>query len=137
MNAKRGEGFQISLNAGAAAANGGAEVTNVACGAVGSCEAIGSFLDGTATFSSRSDDSTYLGYSDLNQGNSLLLPNRNLDFGFTRIDLGGSWEWHAHMAFYVQLQNLLSDQHIAPIGYPSLPMTLRAGVRYQLGGSPQ
>ncbi len=94
-------------------------------------------LDGTATFSSRSDDSTYLGYSDLNQGNSLLLPNRNLDFGFARIDLGGSWEWHSHMAFYAQFQNLLSDQHIAPIGYPSLPMTFRAGVRYQIGRSPQ
>ena len=32
-----------------------------------------------AAFASRSDDSTYLEYEDVNGGNSLLLPNRNLD----------------------------------------------------------
>src|SRR5579884_3579417 len=33
---------------------------------------------GNGAFSSRSDDSTFLGFSDANFGNSLLLPNRNL-----------------------------------------------------------
>ena len=37
------------LNSGASPTNGGAQVTNVACGAVGSCEAVGSYLDGTTT----------------------------------------------------------------------------------------
>ena len=37
---------------------------------------------------SRSDDSTYLDYEDLNGGNTLLLPNRNLDFGYVKLDMG-------------------------------------------------
>ncbi len=37
------------------------------------------------------------------------------------------------LGVYVQGENLLSQQHIAPIGYPSLPMTVRAGLRIQWG----
>jgi len=94
-------------------------------------------LMSTGTFSSRSDDSTYLGYSDLSQGNTLVLPNRNLDYGFARFDVGGSWEWMAHLAFYAQAENLLSNQHIAPIGYPSLPFSFRIGLRVRLGKAGQ
>ena len=42
----------------------------------------------TGAFASRSDDSTFLVYSDIEQGNSLLLPNRNLDPSFAKLDLG-------------------------------------------------
>jgi iron complex outermembrane receptor protein/vitamin B12 transporter len=87
----------------------------------------------TAAFSSRSDDSTYLGYSDIYQGNSLLLPNRNLDFGYAKIDFGGSFQIFTRLAIYGQAENLLSDQHIAPIGYPSLPFNFRLGLRIRLG----
>jgi len=87
----------------------------------------------TGAFSSRSDDSTYLGYMDINQDNSLLLPNRNLDFGFAKLDLGGSYRLWSHLAIYAQTENLTSDQHIAPIGYPSLPFNFRAGIRVQVG----
>ena len=38
------------------------------------------------SFASRSDDSTYLEYADANGGNSLLLPNRNLDYGYAKLD---------------------------------------------------
>jgi len=38
----------------------------------------------TGAFASQSDDSTFLGGSDLDFGNSLLLPNRNLDHGYAR-----------------------------------------------------
>jgi iron complex outermembrane receptor protein/vitamin B12 transporter len=89
----------------------------------------------TAAFSSRSDDSTYLGYSDINQGNTLLLPNRNLDYGFAKIDFGGSYQLFSRMAIYGQAENLTSDQHMAPIGYPSLPFNFRLGLRIQVGGS--
>jgi len=91
----------------------------------------------TAAFSSRSDDSTYLGYSDLDQGNSLLLPNRNLDHGFAKIDFGGSFQWSSHLYFYGQAENLLDDQHMAPIGYPSLPFNFRLGIRVHLGKAGQ
>jgi vitamin B12 transporter len=87
-------------------------------------------------FSSRSDDSTYLEGEDLNGGNSLLLPNRNLDYGFARIDLGGSYQWYPWLQVYGQAQNLLSNQHIAPIGYPSLPFNYRLGLRIRLSKSP-
>jgi len=85
----------------------------------------------TASFASRADDSTYLEYADANDGNSLLLPNRNLDHGFAKLDLGGSYELFSWLAIYGQAENLTSNQHIAPIGYVSLPMNFRAGLRIQ------
>ena len=87
----------------------------------------------TAAFASRSDDSTYLEGEDAYGGNSLLLPNRNLDHGYAKIDLGGSYQLFNWLGIYVQGENLLSQQHIAPIGFPSLPMTARAGLRIRWG----
>ena len=86
-----------------------------------------------SAFASRSDDSTYLAYADANGGNSLLLPNRNLDFGYAKLDLGGSYQLLSWLGLYGQSDNLMSNQHIGPIGYPSLPMSFRAGVKVQLG----
>jgi vitamin B12 transporter len=87
----------------------------------------------TSAFASRSDDSTFLEGEDANGGNSLLLPNRNLDYGFAKLDLGGSYHLLSWMDIYADGENLLSERHIAPIGYPSLPMTVRAGLRFQWG----
>ena len=86
-----------------------------------------------SSYASRSDDSTYLEYADANGGNSLLLPNRNLDSGFAKLDLGGSYQLLTWLQIYAQAENLLSQQHIAPIGYPSLPMSFRTGVRIRWG----
>jgi iron complex outermembrane receptor protein/vitamin B12 transporter len=86
-----------------------------------------------SAFSSRSDDSTFLGYSDLQQGNSLALPNRNLDFGYAKLDLGGSYDLASWLGIYGQAENLTNNRHIAPIGYPSLPFTTRVGLRIQWG----
>ena len=87
----------------------------------------------TAAFASRSDDSTYLENEDENGGNSLLLPNRNLDFGYAKLDIGGSYQLTNWLGIYAQANNLLDDQHIAPIGYPSLPFNVRAGLRVAWG----
>ncbi len=87
----------------------------------------------TSSFASRSDDSTYLEYADASGGNSLLLPNRNLDYGYAKLDIGGSYSLLKWMGIYAQAENLLSEQHIAPIGYPSLPMNFRTGLRLQWG----
>ena len=87
----------------------------------------------TAAFASRSDDSTFLGYEDINQLNSLVLPNRNLDYGYAKLDLGGSYQWFSWIDVYAQAENLFDNTHIAPIGYPSLPFTLRTGVRIRWG----
>jgi iron complex outermembrane receptor protein/vitamin B12 transporter len=85
----------------------------------------------TSAFSSRSDDSTFLGYEDVNQGNTLVLPNRNLDFGYAKLDLGASYKLLPWLGVYGQAENLTSNRHIAPIGYPSLPFTFRAGLRIE------
>ncbi|HEY1903188.1 MAG TPA: TonB-dependent receptor [Terracidiphilus sp.] len=100
----------------------------------------GSKLTGilTGAFASRSDDSDFLAGYDLNGGNSLLLPNRNLDYGYAKLDLGGSYQLLSWLGIYAQAENLTDNQHIAPIGYPSLPLTARVGLKFQWGpGSKQ
>lgn len=82
-----------------------------------------------AAFASRSDDSTFLAYSDQNGGSSLLLPNRNLDYGFAKLDLGESVDLTSWLSFYTITENLTNNQHIAPIGYASLPFSVRTGLR--------
>ena len=89
-----------------------------------------------AAFASRSDDSTYL--YDANYGTSLLLPNRNLDSGYARLDLGASYQLLSWLGVYGRAENLTDNRHIAPIGYPSLPFTVRGGVKIAWGiGAPK
>jgi iron complex outermembrane receptor protein/vitamin B12 transporter len=87
----------------------------------------------TTSYSSRADDSTFLGYADLQQGNSLVLPNRNLDFSFFKVDIGTSYQILPWLGYFVQAENLTSNQHIAPVGYPSLPVNFETGLRLRLG----
>lgn len=86
-----------------------------------------------AAFASRADDSDFLGGFDINGGNSLLLPNRNLDSGYAKIDLGGSFRLRDWLGVYGQAENLTDNQHIAPIGYVSLPTSVRVGLKFQWG----
>jgi iron complex outermembrane receptor protein/vitamin B12 transporter len=83
----------------------------------------------TSAFASRSDDSTYL--LDANFGDSLLLPNRNLNWGYAKLDLGGSFKLLSWLNVYAQAENLTDSRHIAPIGYPSLPFNIRTGLRIE------
>ncbi|WP_263384858.1 TonB-dependent receptor [Granulicella arctica] len=84
---------------------------------------------------SRADDSTFLGALDTTlNGNTLLLPNRNLDYGFAKLDTSFTYRATSHVSVFSQLDNLLSQQHIGPIGYPSLPFTFRTGLKIRLGG---
>ncbi|MGB6193384.1 MAG: TonB-dependent receptor [Terracidiphilus sp.] len=87
----------------------------------------------TSAFVSRSDDSDFLGGYDMNFGNSFLLPNRNLDPGFAKLDLGGSYQATRWLGVYAQAENLTNNQHIAPIGYVSLPFNARLGLKIQWG----
>jgi iron complex outermembrane receptor protein/vitamin B12 transporter len=86
----------------------------------------------TGSLVGRRDDSTFL--TDSNFGNSLLLPNRNLDGGYERLDLGTSYQATARLSVYANVQNLLSEHYFEAFGYPSLPLTLRAGVKLNFGG---
>ena len=84
---------------------------------------------------SRSDDSTFLDGFDTNFGNTLILPNRDLDFGYAKLDANLLFAATNHVTLFTQLDNLLSQQHIGPIGYPSLPFTIRAGLKIRIGGN--
>jgi iron complex outermembrane receptor protein/vitamin B12 transporter len=87
----------------------------------------------TSAFTSRSDDSDFLAYDDLFGGNSLLLPNRNLDHGYAKVDLGGSYGLTKWLGIYGQGENLTGNRHVAPIGFPSLPANVRLGLKLQWG----
>lgn len=87
----------------------------------------------TIAYASRSDDSTYLAYADQDGGNSLLLPNRNLNPSYVKVDLGGSYALLPWLRVYGQLENLTNNQNAAPIGYVSLPVTVETGVKVQWG----
>ncbi len=84
---------------------------------------------------SRSDDSTFLGGEDTTvSGNTLLLPNRDLNFGYFKLDLGFTYAATRHISVYTQMDNLLNNQHIGPIGFPGLPFTFRSGLKIRIGG---
>ena len=81
---------------------------------------------------SRSDDSTFL--DDANYGNTLLLPNRNLNPSYQKIDLGGRYAVTRWASVYTSIENLLS-QHYQPVfGSPALPFSIRAGLTLTIGG---
>lgn len=81
---------------------------------------------------SRSDDSTLL--TDENFGNTLLLPNHNLLAGYQLVDSSGWYKVHRGVTLYTSMSNILSEHYQAAFGYPALPFTFRAGVRFTLGG---
>jgi len=83
---------------------------------------------------SRRDDSTFLGFQDAFFGNSLLLPNRNLDPAFQKIDLGGTYRVNQRLALYSVVENLLSQHYDYVIGFPASPLTFRAGFKVTFGG---
>ncbi len=92
------------------------------------------FVSATGTLVGRRDDSDFLGYSDVNFENTLLLPNRNLDPAYQRIDVSGSYQLNRSVQMYTAIQNLLSQHYDEAFGYPALPMTFRAGMQFSLGG---
>jgi vitamin B12 transporter len=86
----------------------------------------------TGTLVSRRDDSDFL--SDANYGPTLLLPNRNLDGAYQRLDLSGGYQVTSKLTAYANIQNLLSEHYVQAFGYPALPFTFRSGVKFSFGG---
>ena len=85
-------------------------------------------------FAGKADDSTFLGGSDANFGNSLLLPNHDLDGGYAKMDLSGSYVFTRNLKWYLTVENFL-DQHYEPaFGFPALPINVRTGVTVAIGG---
>ncbi len=86
----------------------------------------------TGTLVGRRDDSDFL--SDTNFGNSLLLPNRNLDGAYQRLALGGGYQATPRLNVYANIENLLSEHYFEAFGYPVLPLTFRTGLKVNFGG---
>ncbi len=86
----------------------------------------------TGTLVSRRDDSDFL--YDANFASTLLLPNRNLDGAYQRLDLSGGYQITSRVTAYANMQNLLSEHYAEAFGFPSLPFTFRSGVKINFGG---
>ena len=78
-------------------------------------------------FVGKRDDSTFL--DDEFFGNSLLLPNKDMDPAYHKIDVSGSYRVHRYVRVYLTLENALNATYEAASGYPALPRTARVGVR--------
>jgi vitamin B12 transporter len=80
----------------------------------------------------KSDDSTFL--SDGYFGNTMLLPNHNLDAAYQKVDLSGAYRLQARVRWYLSIENLLNESYQAAFGFPALPRSFRTGVTIVLGG---
>ncbi len=86
----------------------------------------------SAYFSGRRDGSTFL--SDQDFGNSLLLPNANLEPSYQKVDLAAAYRAHTRLSLYMSVENLFDQDYQASFGYPALPLTARFGASVTLGG---
>jgi vitamin B12 transporter len=86
----------------------------------------------TGTLVGRRDDSDFL--FDSNFGPNLLLPNRNLDGAYQRLDLSGGYQLTPRLTVYANIQNLLSEHYAEAFGFPNLPLTFRSGIKINFGG---
>jgi iron complex outermembrane receptor protein/vitamin B12 transporter len=86
----------------------------------------------SGSFVGRRDGSTFL--SDGNFLPTMVLPNRNLQAAYQVIDLSERYSLNSHLMAYVSVSNLFSQHYQAQIGYPSLPLAFRAGMKFTFGG---
>jgi len=85
-------------------------------------------------FAGESDDSTFLVGTDITFGNSLLLPNHNLDFSYQKVDLSGAYRIHPRIKWFATIENVLNQHYEATFGFPNLPINLRTGLTVTVGG---
>jgi vitamin B12 transporter len=64
----------------------------------------------------------------------MLLPNRDLDGAYQRLDLSGAYQFTSKLTAYTNIQNLLSEHYAQTFGFPSLPFTFRSGIKITFGG---
>jgi iron complex outermembrane receptor protein/vitamin B12 transporter len=99
-----------------------------------------SYSQGPATvalsgyFAGKSDDSTFLGGADTNVGNSLLLPNQDLNPGYQKMDVSGSYLINRTVKWYATIENLLNQHYEPAFGFPGLPINVRTGLAITFGG---
>jgi iron complex outermembrane receptor protein/vitamin B12 transporter len=83
-------------------------------------------------FAGKSDDSTFV--TDPDFGNTLLLPNHDLDAAYQKVDASASYRIASRLKWYVSLENLLNQREQGVFGFPALPRSIRTGLTLTLGG---
>lgn len=83
-------------------------------------------------FSGKRDSSTFL--SDPFFGNSMLLPNRDLDPAYQKFDLSATCEIYSRVTIFTSIENLFDQAYDASFGFPALPRAVRVGARVRIGG---
>ena len=91
------------------------------------------FASLSGTLVSQRDDSDFLQY-DANGGQSMLLPNRNLDGAYQKLGLSSTYQLCNYAAIEGSFQNLLGEHYSEAFGYPALPFTFRLGMKFTLEG---
>jgi outer membrane cobalamin receptor len=54
--------------------------------------------------------------------------------GYARLDLGGWYAVRPRVTAYVNVENALDRRYNEVVGYPALPINVRAGMRFRIGG---
>jgi vitamin B12 transporter len=54
--------------------------------------------------------------------------------GYARMDLGGWYAVRPRLTAYVNIENALDKSYNEVVGYPSLPINFRVGLRFRIGG---
>ncbi|MCX7752615.1 MAG: TonB-dependent receptor [Blastocatellia bacterium] len=84
------------------------------------------------SFVGRRDTSTFL--SDPFFGSSMLLPNRNLNPGYQKVDVSLSIRPHDRLTLVAVVENVLNQRYTEVFGYPAPKLNFRAGARLNWGG---
>ena len=83
-------------------------------------------------FFGKQDDSTFL--SDAQFGNSMLLPNKDLDAAYQKFDISASYRFHPRLRWYLTVENAFDQTFEAAAGFPALSRAARTGITVTLGG---
>ena len=86
----------------------------------------------SAFFSGKRDGSTFM--DDAFFGYSMLLPNKDLEAGYQKVDLSLGYRAHKRLRGFVSIENLFDKDYEASFGFPALGLTARAGVTVSIGG---
>jgi vitamin B12 transporter len=76
----------------------------------------------SGSFVGRRPDSDFLGFGI------------NHAAGYVRADLGAWYAANSRVTAYANVENALDRRYNEVVGYPALPVNLRAGVRFRIGG---
>jgi vitamin B12 transporter len=83
-------------------------------------------------FSGTRDGSTFM--DDEFFGYTLLLPNKDLEAAYQKVDLSVGYRAHKRLRGFVSIENLFDKEYQASFGFPALGLAARAGVTVSVGG---